>query len=630
MKQPQAKARLRMGETPAMMLDGIVGDELRAENIRELLESVTAQSLTVHINSPGGSVFEGLSIHNALREHPAKVRVVIDGLAASIATIIAMAGDTIAMPRNAMLMVHNPWSLSVGDADALRKDAGLLDKVAGQMLEIYRERTGKDAAELSAMMDEERWFTAAEAVEAGFADEILENDATAALARVDLSILNTLPAAPFEAVAQARITIGDEPVRKHANETAAEIRRITAAAKLPTTFADELVNAGLSLAEAQARIIDKWAEQDKAPEITNHIRVEGTYDDPAFARSAMVDALAARITGKAPKTEAARPWMGRRLADMARQCLEARGTRTSMLGDSRVIVEALHTTSDFPELLTGTGERILLDAYERAPAGVRRVAAQTTGQDFRPLQRLRIGEAPELQKVNESGEYTHGSMLETKESYVLETFGRIFGISRQALVNDDLNAFGDMAVRLGVAAAEFEAKQLVTLLTSNPTMEDSNALFHADHGNLAGSAGALSVDTLGEARRSMRRQKGIDGNTPINAEPRYLLVPAALETDAEKVLAQLAASTVDEVNPFTGRLSLVVDPRLDDDSETRWYVFAEPSQLAVLEYAYLADEPGPQMFMREGFTVDGVEWKIRLDYGSGAIDWRGGYRNDGA
>jgi hypothetical protein len=221
-------------------------------------------------------------------------------------------------------------------------------------------------------------------------------------------------------------------------------------------------------------------------------------------------------------------------------------------------------------------------------------------------------------------------MTTAKESYSLATFGRIFGLSRQAIVNDDLGAFGDLAGKFGRIAAEFVAQKLVDLLASNPTMAtDSTALFHANHGNL-GTAAVISITSLTEALKMMRLAKGLDGKTPIDATPKYLVVPAALEVVAKQYIAQITATKAADVNPFQTTLELVVDPRLDAKSATSWYLSADPAVLDTIEYSYLDSEPGPQLELHNGFKVDGVEMRVRLDFGCGVIDHRGLFKNVGA
>lgn len=136
------------------------------------LKKIDAKELTVFVNSPGGSVFDGLAIYNALRQHPANVTVKVMGVAASAASFIAMAGDKIVMPENTFMMVHNPMGGVFGNADEMREWADTLDKIAASLISIYVARTGKSEDEVKALLDAETWMTAKEAVDLGFADEV--------------------------------------------------------------------------------------------------------------------------------------------------------------------------------------------------------------------------------------------------------------------------------------------------------------------------------------------------------------------------------------------------------------------------------------------------------------------------
>lgn len=136
------------------------------------LQGIDAKTIHVRLNSPGGSVFDGTAIFNALKQHSAKVVVHVDGLAASITSVIAMAGDEIIMGEGSYLMIHDPFSIMIGTADDFRQEADLLDKVGGTIAGIYQGKTGKDEQEIKDMMAAEIWLTADEAVEMGFADRV--------------------------------------------------------------------------------------------------------------------------------------------------------------------------------------------------------------------------------------------------------------------------------------------------------------------------------------------------------------------------------------------------------------------------------------------------------------------------
>jgi len=173
-----------------LLLYGLIGsdsgmgwlfDEITPKQFHEDLNALgEITDLRVFINSEGGDVFAGQAIHSMLQRHPANVTVYVDGLAASVASVIAMAGDRIIMPRNAMMMVHNPWIVGVGDAEEFRQLAATLDQIRETIVAAYESKTGMTRDELLALLDAETWMTAEEAVDLGFADEIEEAKQVAA------------------------------------------------------------------------------------------------------------------------------------------------------------------------------------------------------------------------------------------------------------------------------------------------------------------------------------------------------------------------------------------------------------------------------------------------------------------
>lgn len=400
------------------------------------------------------------------------------------------------------------------------------------------------------------------------------------------------------------------------------IRGIARAAGMTAEAADELIDSGADETTARAAAFDFMQQQRQAGPI---IRVMASHDAPEAVRTRRADALFARVSGETPN-EAARPYMAESLRDMARGCLEAAGVATRGLDADSLFRAAMHTTSDFPELLTGTGNRVLMGTYQAATSPLKAIARQTTLPDFRAASKLKLSDVGLLEKVSESGEITRTTRGETSESYALDTYGSMFALSRKALINDDLGAFRDWGQTAGHMAAQTEANLLWALLDSNPVMnEDGTPLFHADHGNLEAAATVTYATVLSNARKALRGMKGLDGVTPINVVPKYLLVGPSQETWAEQILAELYPAETENVNPFSGKLLLLVDPRITDD---RWYVFADPASMPVLEYAYLTSAPGPQMASRPGWDVLGMEFRIHLDFGAGVIDWRGAFLNE--
>ena len=443
---------------------------------------------------------------------------------------------------------------------------------------------------------------------------------------------------PSTAASPVARTGPQEPAVKPEQILAQERSRISgiyeAARKLHVDqkLADDLVKRGTSLSEARGFLIDAAALADAAIETRPHVGA-GDLDATETRRAAVETALLHRFEpGRFRLTDAAREWRGLSLIEMAREFLEAEGIRVKGMGRDEIATRALHTGSDFPQILAGVTNRTLRDAYEAAPRTYQAIARRATVADFKSVQRLQLGEAPQLEKVNEAGEFKRGSIGEAKETYRVETYGKVVGITRQVLINDDLDAFTRVPSLFGTAAATLESDVVWSIFTANPAMADGKTLFHAAHSNLASSGAALDVANLAKARTAMSKQTGLDGKTVLNIRPTFLVVPTSLELAAEQLLAQnIVPAKSGDVVPATIRsLTVVSEPRLDPASgAVPWYLVASPAAIDTIEYAFLEGQDGVFIETRMGFDVDGVEIKARLDFGAKAIDWRGLYKNPG-
>ena len=395
---------------------------------------------------------------------------------------------------------------------------------------------------------------------------------------------------------------------------------------------DDLVARGVTLADARAALIDACARGDAAIETRPHIRMGGQ-DEGGTRRAAVETALLHRFEpGRFALSPEAREWRGLSLIEMARGFLEAEGVRVRGMGRDEIATRALHTTSDFSLILAAVTNRTLRDAYDAAPRTFQPIARRTSVADFKFVHRLQLGEAPQFEKVNEAGEFRRGTIGEAQEKYRIETFGRVVGITRQVLINDDLDAFTRLPALYGTAAATLESDVVWSIVTDNAAMADGKALFHAGHANLAATGAALDVASLAKARTAMSLQKGLDGRTVLNIRPAFLLVPPSLELAAEQLIAQTIVPTkaADVVPNSIRSLAVIAEPRLEPATgPAPWYLVASPAAIDTIEYAYLEGQEGVFIETRMGFDVDGVEIKARLDFGAKAIDWRGLYRNPG-
>ena len=403
---------------------------------------------------------------------------------------------------------------------------------------------------------------------------------------------------------------------------------------LERSFAEDLVKHGISVDEARRLILDQVAAKSDETRTFGQVSIPlGGRDERITRRDAVANALLHRYSPTLfPLEDAARQYRGMTLLELARESLGNAGVNTRGLSRDEVATRALHSTSDFPEILAAVTNKTLRQAYEAYPRTFMLFCRQVLATDFKAMHRVQLGEAPQLLEVGESGEFKRGTLGESKESYKVKTYGRVVAITRQVLINDDLDAFTRIPAMYGNSIAQLESDVVWGIVTSNPAMADGTALFHANHKNLAGTGAALDVGSVGAARAAMAKQTGLDKKTVLNIRPAFLIVPAALELKAEQLVAQnLVPAQSGNVVPQSIRtLAPISEPRLDAASETAWYLAASPNQIDTIEYAYLEGQQGAYIETRNGFDVDGVEIKCRLDFGAKAIDWRGLYKNPGA
>lgn len=697
MARKRGEPRARVLADGTLMLDGVIGDEWDGLNsaavVSEIRDMGDVDALNVLINSPGGIVTDGLAIYHELATHPAAVTVEISGVAASMASAIAMAGDTVRMAKNAHMMIHDPWNVAVGDADDLRKAADLLDQFGTSLVAIYAHKTGLDEAEIRDMMAAETWLTAEEALARGFIDEIIEPASAEAFADLDIGELASVPAALTRLIREGRQMArdkqnGKEPVATPVQElepvaqagaepvdVAGAVERVLAAerertrairdvarkAGLPNDWAQERIDEGLTVAEAQAKALDALADRqsNEGPSM-----IPGGVSIGADERDKWLEGMANWLfvkSGQARLIErhsGARPdageYRGMSLLDIARDTLHSQGVNTRGMTPMDIAAAALGrgprasaqpglgTRSDFPILLENVLHKMLLAAYETAPDQWRSVATTGSVQDFREHPRYRLGSLPRLDSLLESGEFKQMHFPDAeKESIRAGTFGNIIGLTRQAIVNDDMDGFARLVTMLGRAAARSIEIDLFALLASNsglgPTMGDGNTLFHASHNNIASTGGAPGIATLEEARVTMALQKDPNENDYLNLRPAVWVGPIGLGSDVRTAIgaeydfeSETSGNSSQYRKPNVVRdlLNVVVDtPRL---SGTRWYTFADPDVAPVLEVAFLQGQESPAIEVEEGFDYDGIRWRVRHDYGVGAVDWRGAVTNAGA
>lgn len=404
-------------------------------------------------------------------------------------------------------------------------------------------------------------------------------------------------------------------------------------ARLDADLADKLIASGRTLDECRADVIRAWSAKVDATATPSRIEAGASSDDK-FRRG--VSAALAHRMGFA-KDDPANEFRGRALHEIAARSIELSGGRTHGLTRSEIagMVLRAHSTSDFPYLMADAANKSLQRAYENFPSTWTKIAAVGEVSDFKTINMVRLGSFSSLDTILEGGEYTQGTISEERSTLTAVTKGKFIQLTRQMIINDDLSGFSRMAQMLGRAAARTVNSDVYSVINTNAALGDGYALFSSDHGNLAGSSTVVTVAALGAGRKAMRIQKDPTLKDYLNIMPRTLLVPVTIEDHARTVVssqyntdttAQLKRNIVLDWGP----LEVVSDPYLDASSATAWYLIADPMDAPLLEVRFLDGQQTPYVGNDEEFLTDAIRWKVRLDYGVAANDYRGGYKNAGA
>ena len=430
-------------------------------------------------------------------------------------------------------------------------------------------------------------------------------------------------------------------VAKAERKRIADIQAFARKASIPQEVVDDLIDSGRSFADAKEKMLEIWSSRVDGESSRSH--VEAGVDESDKRTDAAVTAILAKA-GALPRDQRdglqGNPYVGWRMLDFARDCAERSGVKTSGLSQMEIVGRAFtQGTSDFDVILENTMHKSVIAAYAVAADTWRRWCRTGSVSDFRAHKRIRFGTIGNLDAVNELGEFTNKAIPDGEaESITASTRGNIINVSRQAIINDDVGYFVGLTQMLGRAAARTIEAQAYSTLVANPTMSDGVALFHADHGNLAGTGAAPTVATIDAARQAMASQMDISGNDYLDLRPTIALCPLSLggtirvinaaEFNPSNSPGSTSGKSTMEPNSVRGLLTDIVDsPRL---SGTAWYLLADPMEAPVIEVAFLDGADMPYLEMEDGFTVDGARYKVRLDVGVGAVGYAGAYKNAGA
>jgi len=396
----------------------------------------------------------------------------------------------------------------------------------------------------------------------------------------------------------------------------------------------DLINSDATEAEALRRINDALVA---AKPSANGRNIRITQEERDKSRDAAVDGILIRAGVAVDQvSDNETEYQTMSLMEMAKDRLRLSSQSVRGLDPMGIFQRAM-TSSDFSNILSDVANKAMLEGFETAEETYD-IWADTSGRvnDFKTHIFARASEAPSLVEVNpDGGEYKYGAVSDAKESVTVVDYGIIVPFTRKAMVNDDLGALSDIREKLGAASRRKYGDLVYAVLTGNPTMGDGNSLFDAtNHGSndvAAGSGAIPSVATLNTAAAAMATQKDLQSIQNLNIRPMYIITPWALKGTVDNVLTTTtpiapgsAASPV--TNPWS-YLTPVHDARLDAADPAEWFLAARKGMTVKL--FTLNGNMTPLLETRDGWTVDGVEFKCRITAAAKAMDWRGLYRNDG-
>ena len=382
----------------------------------------------------------------------------------------------------------------------------------------------------------------------------------------------------------------------------------------------EHIDSGVSVEQVREIMFDKLAARQVKPVANAQVQV--VRDEVDTRKEGMTSALLHRVNGaRYQLDDNSRRFHGQSLADFARGILN-----NPSMSNSQAVTRVLQTTSEFTNILANVASKSLMDAFEQAPRSFEPWVKRGLVNDFKAAKRVRLGDMDGLEYMPEHSEFKNATMSDRGETIQAKTYGRKFGLTREAIINDDLDAFSQLPTMIANKAANLESDLVYAALIAGTTatMSDGNELFSSAHGNI-GSSGVISVTTLDDMIKLFRKQITESGDL-INVMPQYIIVPAELEGTARAFMQTITPATASNVNIHVGAYQIVVEPRLSvltGGSATRWYMAANPAMVPSIELVNLRGQEGLQLDQLDSEQTLGIWWRAYYDVGVAAIEWRG-------
>jgi len=450
---------------------------------------------------------------------------------------------------------------------------------------------------------------------------------------------------PVEPASNQNNTRSDQPVGENNNtHTPEEIRAQETQRTLDITEicrnfpelkldAAEFIRSGATVADVNQEVVQRMAKGPRAPIHTPTVEVG--QDEVDKFRSAASDAMSFRA-GLQVEAPAAgfTELRGMTMIDLARECYQRTHGKAFRGYDRKELVRSVISSSDFPNILSNVANKSLMTAYQAAPTTYQIWTKRGNLSDYKPALRVQVSEAPLLRKVTKGNAYKYVAMSDSGEQIKLEKYGELFSLTREDIINDDLQALTDIPTKFGAAARLTINYSVYSILTSNPKMANGNQLFSTTHTNIeTATKTGPSKDSFTAAFTAMAKQKGLQKKdaVPLNITPAFWIGPVALRFDA----MQLVKSAVDvgannaATNVFQNLLTVVSDAQLDAVDPDAYYFATAPGFIDTIEVAFLNGVDTPYIETQPGFEVDGITYKVRSEFGVKALDYRGLYKNPG-
>ena len=432
--------------------------------------------------------------------------------------------------------------------------------------------------------------------------------------------------------------------------------------RLERSFADELIDSGVSVADANERILRKMANQPLGGTGSgSSVRVTESEQDK-FMEQATAGLVQRCFQGqiktqKAPDVQGAEHFRNLGLYRLAEACVRRMAINPERYSKSDVARLAMghqgtfdrlriqrssdvyHTSGSFANLLLDAASKTLTASYVEAPYTWDQWVRQAQSvDDFKSINRISLGESPNLEVVPEGKDYPEGKVVDQRKSYKIEKYGKEFTITWETVINDDLDALSRIPAMHGAAARRTQEKAIYDVFLSNPTMPDGVALFSASHAsgtNLSGAAAAPSKTTLDKAFEVMGKQKGLNSDVFLGITPSVLLVPLAYAGTALELVNSTASVESEKNSGVTNlygrggarQLKVVATPYLDSNNATNWYAIADNSLIDTVEITFLSGEESPVLESDWNMRNDSYVYKVRQSFAAAVIEHRGIFAN---